>query len=770
MSNRYSSFPDKLDELKLLPEVEELTVENKAKIARYNELALKSSRTASEEIEFQKLIIETKSFQLNSSDWNKSNGAFMEMQRYVKEDMLGDVGRLVDSGEKNINTMVNNAQININNSVNTAKMDIDNKVETAKKDVQSKADNAESSIEATRVEATNEINTVKATTLTELIQKVADIVANGKVGIDYFKGRTVLKQNSSTVIIGVPEYNRTTDFLMVFINGLLGVEGINYTIQNDNYSIKGIGGNWEIGDEFDFVVLKKTIVLLDRYDAGLFQDGTIRKEKLTQALQDEISKSTSDVIKINKDIVTQRSEITKETDDKLLNKQGKTDNALTTTNKNIVGAINELKNGKADNLEKGKANGFATLDSKGKVEEKQLYSIGDIKLALSHLGANWLKLDGGRYSISEYPELFNLLYQINKDEFIYPKELSALGVIIESNNYPGNTGEISSVHEGNDEIVYTYDMGSNNANVINVVGYGAIENVSSTTRPSRVLYGIGKWWAIDNSERAYNLPTLRYNLTAKKSISSWTKVTLNNLGRLGSFYYLDNKIVIATESYQEGSDYKFQIITSSNGVDWNYYTFIITSYGVTSASSFVDEMKYIDNKIIIKAGKKLFYIGNDFSSINYIKGVTNAYHTDVFYGGTTDALYYVDNNIVYKSTNGLTWVDMGKLNIPNKGSYYQIIYTGRIFVSSSRGFLHFSEDGVNFNKPYMLYDNRYTWKTISSSSSFYNKETGHLFIGMELYTTSSSSDKEEGLYKIRFAPYEKFDLPIYEESTYIKAR
>lgn len=284
MPNRYSNFPNGLDELKLLPEVQEMTNVVKQKIARYNELALKVSLTAEEEIELQTLINETKDFQLNSADWNKTNGVLMETQRYIKETVLGDIGRIVDAGEVEINTVVTNGKTNIQQTV---------------------------------VKANSDIDVAKHNTMLQLDQKVADVISKGNVGIDHFKNRVVLTQNSPTVKVNIEEYNRSTDFLMVFINGLMAVEGINYTMDNDDITIRAIGGSWETGDEFDFVDLKRTVIISDRYDAGLFADGTIRKEKLNLGLQNEITTATTDIVSIKEDIITKNNNVSEQLETKM---------------------------------------------------------------------------------------------------------------------------------------------------------------------------------------------------------------------------------------------------------------------------------------------------------------------------------------------------------------------------------------------------------------------------------------------------------------------
>ena len=63
--------------------------------------------------------------------------------------------------------------------------------------------------------------------------------------------------------------------------------------------------------------------------------------------------------------------------DSINNKQNSSDNSLTTTNKTIVGAINEINGNKVSVDELGENNGVATLDENGKVPSSQLPSYVD---------------------------------------------------------------------------------------------------------------------------------------------------------------------------------------------------------------------------------------------------------------------------------------------------------------------------------------------------------------------------------------------------------
>lgn len=283
MSNRYSSFPSAIDELKRLSEVQEMSITQKRKVSRYTSLATKESFTPTEEVELQTLIKELKDFQLNSSDWNKVIDAIIKMQEHYLNTIIPDIGAIVDEAEETIQNKVDKVILDVSTSAEAAK---------------------------------SYINKVLVDTEVELNNKISQIVSNGTAGIDYFKGRTTLTLDTAYVKVNVPQYNRSTDFLMVYVNGGLIVEGVNFIIRPDNFTIEAIGGNWSKNTIFDFVVLKRTIITLQYYDAGLFEDGTIRKEKLTAALQSEITNATN-------------------------NKQDKTDISLKTTDKTVVGAINE---------------------------------------------------------------------------------------------------------------------------------------------------------------------------------------------------------------------------------------------------------------------------------------------------------------------------------------------------------------------------------------------------------------------------------------------
>lgn len=256
MSNRYSNYPSTLDELKQLPEYIDQSVEYKQKAIRYEELLKKTTLTQSERLELDGLIKYLQDGMITSQDWNKVVGAIENTEDYFKNTILADIGNIVDSGELEINTKVANATTSIN---------------------------------ATAEEAKGYITANSQDLVNDMRDAVQQVIDNGEVGVDYFINRVVLSADSSNIKIGIAEFNNSSDFLMVYMNGVYCIKGVHYAIGVDSFSIIPIGDAWIKGTEFDFVVCKSTVVLLDKYDIGLFEDGSIREEKLTLDIQNKLN-------------------------------------------------------------------------------------------------------------------------------------------------------------------------------------------------------------------------------------------------------------------------------------------------------------------------------------------------------------------------------------------------------------------------------------------------------------------------------------------------
>lgn len=246
MSNRYSNYPSTLDELKQLPEYIDQSVEYKQKAVRYEELLKKSTLTPQERAELNDLVKYLQDGMITSQDWNKVIGAIENTEDYFKNTILTDIGNIVDIGENNIENAVNNSQ----DFIYSLGQQI--------------------------------INDMR-----DIVQKIVDA---GELGVDYFTNRVVVPELTRKVSIGIPEYDSNMDFLMVYMNGVYCIKGVHYLIGVDKFSIVPIGDSWETGVEFDFIVCKKTVVLLEKYDVGLFNDESIRREKLTLDIQNDLDK------------------------------------------------------------------------------------------------------------------------------------------------------------------------------------------------------------------------------------------------------------------------------------------------------------------------------------------------------------------------------------------------------------------------------------------------------------------------------------------------
>ena len=62
----------------------------------------------------------------------------------------------------------------------------------------------------------------------------------------------------TTVIVGIAEYNPKSDTLSVYLSGVRMIEGEDYSLDENNRTITCLKGQWNIGDELYFEVLKRS--------------------------------------------------------------------------------------------------------------------------------------------------------------------------------------------------------------------------------------------------------------------------------------------------------------------------------------------------------------------------------------------------------------------------------------------------------------------------------------------------------------------------------
>ena len=100
--NRYSNYPSTIDKLKQLPEYNDMTVEDKEKIGRYNELLTKNGLTSNEEGELRNIISQLRDKMVTSQDYNCVIGAIINQETFYKDGVLADVGNIVDVAERDV--------------------------------------------------------------------------------------------------------------------------------------------------------------------------------------------------------------------------------------------------------------------------------------------------------------------------------------------------------------------------------------------------------------------------------------------------------------------------------------------------------------------------------------------------------------------------------------------------------------------------------------------------------------------------------------------
>src|SRR3712207_3401699 len=120
MAFRYSNFPDSIDDLKRLPEYQELSDEDKTYIGRYTELCQRgSSMTPQEKLEFNDLLNnKLKDKMIQSVDWNLLADSVTNCQDFFLNHVLKDISDMVNEKEQEFkkdrkSTRLNSSHANI---------------------------------------------------------------------------------------------------------------------------------------------------------------------------------------------------------------------------------------------------------------------------------------------------------------------------------------------------------------------------------------------------------------------------------------------------------------------------------------------------------------------------------------------------------------------------------------------------------------------------------------------------------------------------------
>ncbi|QPW56420.1 hypothetical protein IRP61_11100 (plasmid) [Clostridium botulinum] len=112
MAFRYSNFPDSIDDLKRLPEYQELSDEDKTYVGRYTELCQRGSdMTPQEKLEFNDLLNnKLKDKMIQSVDWNLLADAVTNCQDFFLNHILKDISDMVNEKEQEFKNMTEEAK------------------------------------------------------------------------------------------------------------------------------------------------------------------------------------------------------------------------------------------------------------------------------------------------------------------------------------------------------------------------------------------------------------------------------------------------------------------------------------------------------------------------------------------------------------------------------------------------------------------------------------------------------------------------------------
>lgn len=251
-TGRYSTFPTVIDKLKLLPELKDMTVEQVGKIARYNELIIKGKNgtlTSAEQLELDGLHQEMKTYNLSPTDWNTVISAMINIEKYLNDTILPEIGTMVDNAELQINTSVTNGVSVVDNKVNSVIPQIDKYV-------------------------------------SDLINNNANVVSVG-----HLRNQFIITSETNKVAIGIHGFNVNTDVLTLTVSGTQYYQYQNgsgdYTIDSATNVITLVGDKKFYVDEIVLIEIVKNVMKnVPIMDVSLLADDSIMRVKLDQDTQD----------------------------------------------------------------------------------------------------------------------------------------------------------------------------------------------------------------------------------------------------------------------------------------------------------------------------------------------------------------------------------------------------------------------------------------------------------------------------------------------------
>lgn len=112
------------------------------------------------------------------------------------------------------------------------------------------------------------------------------------------KNTVKITKATSSINIGIPYFDKTTDILMVYKNSVYLEENQDYTISSDSTTINAVDGQWNtqnIEMTFNFVVFKN-VPEASELDGKLLKNKTVGLEKLTDEVVDLLDGEFNDVV------------------------------------------------------------------------------------------------------------------------------------------------------------------------------------------------------------------------------------------------------------------------------------------------------------------------------------------------------------------------------------------------------------------------------------------------------------------------------------------
>lgn len=188
---------------------------------------------------------------------------------------------------------------------------------------------------------------------------LANSIASNTGAVGFIRKTILVEQDTNEIELDLM-YNKVTDAILVFRNSVLIEAEEDYTIDMDRQVLINPNANWVAGTLLNLMVFKSVPVEDVKFDGEIIEDGTISIDKLSPEFNVLINNLVQDfetsMVQINQDIKNLENTMNNTINNSMANmqvqindieallasKQNKTDNSLRTSNKNIVGAINEV--------------------------------------------------------------------------------------------------------------------------------------------------------------------------------------------------------------------------------------------------------------------------------------------------------------------------------------------------------------------------------------------------------------------------------------------